>query len=306
MSRREKDNMNRNSYIAIGVIVIVVVAAIAAVAFSGGTKAETINQKGSDTMLELCQNWAEDFHNEKPLINVIVSGGGSAVGIQALITKNTEIADASRQINQTETSQATTNDVNPVEFKVALDGIAIIVHQSNSIHTLTLAQLRGVYNGTYTNWNQLGGPGRTIVTYGRQSTSGTYAYFQEVVLLKKDYRTDMNQMTGNSAIVDAVKGDAGGIGYVGIGYAKSATGINILDLKKNETAPAYSPTNETAVLTFKYSLSRYLYVYTNGAPTGAVKTYIAWILDQGQTVASQIGYYALPQDVLTQMKAKLG
>jgi phosphate transport system substrate-binding protein len=306
MSRKEKENMNRNSYIAIGIVVIVVVAAIAAVTLSGGTRTETINQKGSDTMLELGQNWAEDFHNENPSINVIVSGGGSAVGIQALISKNTDIADASREIGQTEINQATANGVNPVEFKVAIDGIAIIVHQGNPIDTLTIEQLRGIYNGTYTNWDQLGGPDSTIVTYGRQSTSGTYAYFQEVILLKKDYRTDMIQQTGNSAIVSAVAVDTGGIGYVGIGYAKGASGIALVDLKKNATAPAYSPLNETAVLSFEYSLSRYLYVYTDGAPTGAIKTYMGWILDQGQTVAQQVGYYALPQDVLTQMRAKLG
>jgi phosphate transport system substrate-binding protein len=297
--------MNRNSYIAIGIVVIVV-AAIAAVALSGGTKTQTINEKGSDTMLELAQNWAETFHNEKSSISVVVSGGGSAVGLQALISKNTDIADASRGINSTESSQATANGVSPFEVKVAIDGIAIIVHQGNPISTLTIAQLRGIYNGTLTNWNQLGGPDKTIVTYGRQSTSGTYAYFQEVVLLKGNYRTDMNQMTGNSAIVDAVSGDTGGIGYVGIGYAKSATGISILDLKKTATAQAYSPFNETAVLNFTYPLARYLYVYTDGAPTGATKTYISWILDEGQTVAQQVGYYALPQDILTQMKAKLG
>jgi len=297
--------MNRNTYIAIGVVAIVVVAAIAAVSFSGGTKTTTINQKGSDTMLELCQNWAEDFHNENPSVNMVVSGGGSGPGIQALITKDTDIADASRQMTQAEKDQATAAGVNPVEFKVAIDGIAMIVHEGNPIKTLTMDQLRGIFNGTYTNWNQLGGADKTIITYGRQSTSGTYAYFQEVVLQKKDYRTDMVQQTGNSAIVNAVAGDTGGIGYVGIGYAKENTGISVVELKKNATAPAYSPLNETAVLSFNYSLSRYLFVYTNGAPTGAVKTYITWILDKGQTVAQQVGYYPLPQDILTQERAKL-
>jgi phosphate transport system substrate-binding protein len=297
--------MNRNTYITIGVVAIVVVAAIAAVSFSGGTKAITINQKGSDTMLELCQNWAEDFHDENPSNNVVISGGGSGPGIQALITKDTDIADASRQMTQAEKDQATAAGVNPIEFRVAIDGIAMIVHEGNPIKTLTMDQLRGIFNGTYTNWNQLGGADKTVITYGRQSTSGTYAYFQEVVLQKKDYRTDMVQQTGNSAIVNAVAGDTGGIGYVGIGYAKENTGISVVELKKNATAPAYSPLNETAVLSFKYSLSRYLFVYTNGAPTGAVKTYITWILDKGQTVAQQVGYYPLPQDILTQERAKL-
>lgn len=298
--------MKKSALIAIGIIGLVVVAGIAAVALSGGPGGETINQKGSDTMLELAQNWAENFHDDYPSISVIVSGGGSSVGIQALISKNTDVADASREIKQSEMDQAAANGVNPIEFKVALDGIAIIVHQQNPIGVLTIDQLRGIYNGTYTNWNQLGGPDRTIVAYGRQSTSGTYAYFQEVVLRNGDYRTDMNQMTGNSAIVNAVEGDIGGIGYVGIGYAESSTGISIVNLKKNETAPAYSPLNDTAVLSFDYPLARYLYVYTDGAPAGALKTYISWILDEGQTIARQIGYYPLPEEVLAEMRARLG
>ncbi len=298
--------MKRSALITIGMIGIVVVAGIAAVALSGGPGSETINQKGSDTMLELAQNWAENFHDDQPSISVIVSGGGSSVGIQALISKNTDVADASREIKQSEMDQALANRVSPVEFKVALDGIAIIVHQVNPTGVLTIDQLRGIYNGTYTDWNQLGGPDRTIVAYGRQSTSGTYAYFQEVVLRNADYRTDMNQMTGNSAIVNAVEGDVGGIGYVGIGYAESSTGISIVDLKKNETAPAYSPLNDTAVLAFDYPLARYLYVYTDGTPVGALRTYISWILDEGQTIAQQIGYYPLPEEVLAEMRARLG
>ncbi len=205
-----------------------------------------------------------------------------------------------------EIDSAVAAGANPVEFRVAIDGIAIVVHQTNSIGELTIEELRGIYNGTYTNWNQLGGPDRTIVSYGRQSTSGTYVFFQEHVLLNGDYRTDMQGMTGNSAIVSAISADQGGIGYVGIGYAVGATGINVVNLKQNESSLAYSPLDEDAVLSGDYSLSRYLYLYTNGPPTGALKVYISWILTDGQAVAEEIGFYALPSEVVDEEMAKLG
>jgi phosphate transport system substrate-binding protein len=204
-------------------------------------------------------------------------------------------------------SQATAAGLNPVEFKVAVDGIAIITHQSNTVTNLTIAQLRGIYNGTITNWNQVGGPDRSIDLYGRQSTSGTYAYFQEHVLLNGAYAASMNQMTGNAAIVQAVKINDGGIGYVGIGYVASASGIDILDIKKDAASPAYSPLDKEAVLSGQYNIARYLFLYTADAPEGATWQWLNWILDsaKGQRVAEEIGFYALPADVLDAQRAKL-
>lgn len=299
--------LNKKGLIGIGVILIVIVGGLAAVfAMSGGEKPATIKQKGSDTMLELCQVWAERFHEDHKSISVIVSGGGSGTGITALISKNVDVAQASRQIKQSEIDQAIEAGVTPVEFRVAIDGIAIIVHQSNPITELTLDQLRGIFNGTYTNWNQLGGPDRVIVAYGRQSTSGTYVFFQEHVLKNENYRIDMQQLTGNSAIVSAVSGDSGGIGYVGIGYAEKASGIKVLKLKNDESSQAYSPLDKDAVLSGHYILARYLYLYTNGTPTGPVKEYISWILTDGQPIAEEIGFYALPAEVVAEELAKLG
>ncbi|MDH7507880.1 MAG: PstS family phosphate ABC transporter substrate-binding protein [Methanomassiliicoccales archaeon] len=299
--------MVRKGLIVIGIVLIVIIGGLAAVLImGGGEKPVTIKQKGSDTMLELCQVWAERFHEDHKSISVIVSGGGSGTGITALISKNIDVAQASRQIKQSEIDQAIAAGVTPVEFRVAIDGIAIIVHPSNPITNLTLDQLRGIFNGTYTNWKQIGGHDRAIVAYGRQSTSGTYAFFQEHVLKNEDYRTDMQQLTGNSAIVTAVSNDVGGIGYVGIGYAEKASGIKLLELRNNESSQAYSPLNKNAVLSGEYILSRYLYLYTNGAPTGALKEYISWILTDGQPIAEEIGFYALPAEVVTEELAKLG
>ncbi len=269
--------------------------------------AVTITQKGSDTMLELCQIFSEEFNADYPWITVEVSGGGSGTGISALINGQVDIAQASRAMKSSERTSAIANGVEPVEFRVAIDGIAVITHQSNGVSVLTEEQLRGIYNGTYTNWNQVGGSDRAITLYGRQSSSGTYVYFQEEVLKNKNYSANMNMLTGNSAIVTAVQGDQGGIGYVGIGYA-NASGIKVLELKESVSDPAYSPMDEDAVLSGDYILSRYLYVYTDGTPTDQVSRWLDWILsvDGGQSVVSEIGFYALPQTVIQEEMAKLG
>ncbi|MEM0449142.1 MAG: PstS family phosphate ABC transporter substrate-binding protein [Methanomassiliicoccales archaeon] len=298
--------------IAVGVVAVLIIAAVAGVLLLGGEGGDTpakttIKQKGSDTMLELCSAWAEEFGIEERNITVEISGGGSGTGITALIAKQVDVAQASRAMKSSEYAQAQAAGLNPVEFKVAIDGIAIIVHQSNPITELTIEQLRGIYNGTYTNWNQVGGPDRPIALYGRQSTSGTYAYFQEHVLLNGAYAASMNQMTGNAAIVQAVQLNEGGIGYVGIGYVSGASGINVLMIKKTASSPAYSPLDKDAVLSGQYDIARYLYLYTADAPTGGTWQWLNWILDanKGQKVAEDIGFYALPSDVLEQQRAKL-
>jgi phosphate transport system substrate-binding protein len=231
----------------------------------------------------------------------------SGVGIQEFIKKTIDIAQASRQMKATEIQQAKDAGLNPVELKVAVDGIAIIVHQNNPLHNLTMEQLRGIYNGTYTNWNQVGGSNKAIVTFGRQSTSGTYQYFQEVVLNKGAYIGSMQQMTGNAAIISGVQGDDRAIGYVGIGYAKESSGISVLNLKKDASSSAYAPTDKNAVLSGHYALSRPLYLYTNGVHQDGVWIWLNWILDAnaGQKVAEQAGFYALPHDTLEQQRAKL-
>jgi phosphate transport system substrate-binding protein len=184
-----------------------------------GGNTGAVAQKGSDTMYELCVLWSQKFANETG-INVGIAGGGSGTGITAFIAKQVDIAQASRQIKQSEIDQAIANGVNPVEWKVAMDGIAIIVEKSNPISALTMEQLAMMYKGNFTNWNEVGGSDDNIVLYGRNSASGTYGYFQEVVLANKPYASSMQQFSGNSQIVVQVTQNHGGIGYVGIGYAK--------------------------------------------------------------------------------------
>ncbi len=303
----------RTMYLVVALVGILIIASLAgAMVLSNdgggsGNQATTISEKGSDTMLELVTAWSEMFHENESWISVDVAGGGSGVGITALINKQIDVCASSREMTSAEMSQATSSGVAPVEFKVAIDGIAIITHSGNSVTSLTIEQLRGIYNGTITNWNQVGGPDHGIVLYGRQSTSGTYAYVQEAVLKKGPYSPSMQQLQGNNQIVSAVQNDPYGIGYVGIGYARTTTGINLLNLQKDSSSTAFSPLNESAVLSQQYALSRYLYLYTDGTPTDATWQFLNWILDakKGQSVAMEMGFYALPSDVLSAMRAKL-
>lgn len=302
--------MNKKKYVTLAAVAIIVLAAIGYIAMNqggDGTEPVVIKQKGSDTMLELCQIWAEDYADYTNDATVEIAGGGSSTGITALINGQVDLAQSSRKIKASEIESANANGITPVEFRVAIDGIALVTHEGNPVEVLTVEQLRGIYNGTVTNWNQVGGDDQAITLYGRQSTSGTYEFFWEHVLLKENYSLEMNMLSGNSAIVAAVQGDEGGIGYVGIGYA-DASGINVLDLKKNDTATAYSPLDSVAVRTGDYDLSRYLYIYSDGTPTGAIADWLDWILtaDAGQEVAVEIGFYALSDVVIAQEKAKLG
>jgi len=249
-----------------------------------------IVQKGSDTLLIVAQLWAEEYMNKHPGVSISVAGGGSGVGFSALSQKTTDIADASREIKTSEIQTAKANGVNPVEWTVGLDGIAIIVHPNNPVIELTMEQLEKIYNGTYTNWNQVGGNDAIIVTYGRQSTSGTYDFFREHVLHNKNFRADNRELAGNAEIVSAVQGDVNGIGYVGVAYTKQGVNVKILKIKASASATAYEP----SIVNIKsgvYPIARKLYIYTNGVPTGALADYVAFILGpEGQQILEEVGY----------------
>ena len=301
--------MEKKWMIAIGLVAVLVVAAVAVVALNPGTSAKTkVTERGSDTLLELMQNLAEDFNAESKTASVQVSGGGSSVGITALIEKTVDVAQASRAMKSSEIENATAHGVNPVEWKVAIDGIAIIVNSDNPVEDITIEQLRGIYNGTYTNWNQLDDsyPDEPITAFGRQSTSGTFEFFKEHVMKKGDFAPTVTQETGNAQIASKVQSTEGGIGYVGIGYAKEATGAKILLVKEDADSQAYSPLDKDAVYGQDYALWRYLYLYTDGTPEGAVHDWISYVLsDEAQNIVEEVGFYKLPADVLTEMRNQL-
>ena len=245
--------------------------------------------KGSDTLLIVAQRWAENFSAQHPQVRIDVAGGGSGVGFTALKDKTTDICDASREIKTSEVDASKANGVNPVEWVVGLDGIAIIVNPSNQINELTLEQLEMIYNGTYTNWNQVGGNNAPIIKYGRQSTSGTYAFFREHVLHNRDF-VGVTELAGNAEIVSSVQSDANGIGYVGVAYTKQGVTVKVLSIRASVSAPAYQPT-VADVKSGAYSIARKLYIYTNGVPTGVLAEYMAFIIGpQGQQLLEIEGY----------------
>jgi len=289
--------------------IIILFAIVLLVAFfiNDNPQRVKIKQKGSDTMLELAQIWAETYVKDNDNVTLSISGGGSGTGIAQLINGQIDIADASRPIKLREMKTAESQGVNPVEFKTCLDGIAVITNNNIDISELSFEKLRGIYNGSISNWKFVGGPDLKITVYGRQSNSGTYVFFQEHVLDNNDYRVDMQPLNGNSQIVDAVIGDDEGIGYVGVAYAENrAEELTILKVKENEYSQSFSPTIEN-IASGDYPISRYLYIYTNGNPTGEIFHYIKWILNEegGQKVAENLGFIALPQNIIDEELDKI-
>jgi phosphate transport system substrate-binding protein len=268
-----------------------------------------IDQKGSDTLLLLAQRWAEDFMNKPEYTNVqiAVSGGGSGTGIAAMINGEIDLADASRPMKQKEIDLAKEKNINPIEWKVALDGIAVIVNPDNPSSELTLETIRDIYTGKTTNWNEIGKSEGRIISYGRQSNSGTYVFFQEHVLEEEDYRNDMQSLNGNADIVESVARDKNGIGYVGIAYAEQRErDIKIIKVKTDTNSPAILPTLET-IADGSYPISRFLFIYSNGIPTGVVTSYLQYILsDEGQQITEEVGFISLPDEMQQQQLSQLG
>ncbi|MBF0619197.1 MAG: PstS family phosphate ABC transporter substrate-binding protein [Candidatus Omnitrophica bacterium] len=273
--------------------------------FAGAASAEMIQVKGSDTIINLVQKEAEVYMQQNPGAKISVTGGGSGTGIAALINRQCTIADASRAINAKEVEMATGNGVNPSRIVIAFDALSIVVNSNNSVKQLTKKQVGAIYRGEIKNWSEVGGPDMPINLYGRQSNSGTYGFLQEEVL-KGNYSPKMNSMNGNSQIVEGVKADPSAIGYIGIGYAKQATGVTILDINMSDGQPAISPVDKSAVMSGKYPIARPLYQYVDGNPSGTVKAFIQFELSpEGQKIVEDEGFYEIPAEY-KEANAKFG
>lgn len=255
----------------------------------GGKQSVTV--KGSDTMVHLASSWAEMFMKDSPQIDVAVTGGGSGTGIAALLNGTTDVCAASRTIEEKELKRAAEKKIEPKEFVVARDGIVIAVNPANPLDEITMDQLKKMYIGTYTNWKEVGGPDEPIILLSRESSSGTYVFFQEHVLAKKDYARTVRLMPATSAIIQEIGSGKGAIGYVGLGYAAEAKGkIKVLNVKKDAESPAVEPTIET-VVSGTYPISRPLNFYTRGEPAGAVKAFVDFAMSAaGQKVVQEMGY----------------
>lgn len=268
--------------IAVGILLV------SSVAFSGGN----ITIKGSDTLVRLGQRWAEEYMKNNPGTVIQVSGGGSGTGIAALLNGTTDICEASRDMKEKEYKLAEKNGITPFRVTVALDGIAVFLNEECPIEVLSIEQLKGIYTGAITNWKEVGGPDHMIILYGRENNSGTYAFFKEHVLKEQDYADQTQTLPGTAAVVNAVSKDKFGIGYGGIAWAK---GVKHAMVKDGDKAPV-APSNET-VSNGTYPISRGLYWFFNGKPTGELKKLVNWALSKdGQKVAADIDYVSLSEE----------
>ncbi|MCB1055483.1 MAG: phosphate ABC transporter substrate-binding protein, partial [Acidobacteria bacterium] len=261
----------------------------------GGSQRTLIQNKGSDTLVNVAQAWAEAYKDVDPNVAVAVSGGGSGTGISALINGTVDIANASRAMKEDEIQAAEAQGHEPVQHLVGYDALAVFVHKDNPVASMSLAQLAEIYGegGTYDHWSQLGVtiPGcdsDEIVRVSRQNNSGTYVYFQEAVLGEgRDFRLGSRDMHGSKDVVDLVEHTPCAIGYSGLAYATDE--VHRLCIGDSPEA-CVSPSVETAV-DGTYPIARPLFMYTSGQPTGAVGAYLDWILsDAGQCIIQGKGY----------------
>ncbi len=273
--------------------------AVVAIAISLSASAEArelIQNKGSDTLVNVAQAWAEAYQTVNPDVAVAVTGGGSGTGIAAMINGTVDIANASRAMKQKELEQAKAQGQNPVEHVVGYDALAVFLNKDNPADVLTIPQLAEIYGeeGATESWSDIGieVPGckdQEIVLVSRQNNSGTYAYFREAVLGKaRDYRMGTRDMHGSKDVVDLVEKTPCAIGYSGLAYATD--NVKMACISKDDGAECVMPSVQTAS-DGSYPIARPLFMYTNGEPTGEIKKYMDFILsDEGQCIILKKGY----------------
>ncbi|MCB0118811.1 MAG: phosphate ABC transporter substrate-binding protein [Anaerolineales bacterium] len=261
---------------------------------TSNTTAQYIENKGSDTIVNLALAWAERYQTEYPDVRISVTGGGSGTGIAALINGTVDIANASRQIKDEEVAQAQSQGINPVEHVIARDAIAVIVNPENPVSELTLQQISDIYSGKVTNWTEVGGEDRPIVKLSRETNSGTHVYFLETVLRlgEKDnktlFSTDTLLLPSSEGIIAEVRQNPNAIGYDGLGYVPDD--LKMIAIAETEGGAYVLPAIET-VNDKTYPIARDLYMYTNGEPTGITKEYLDWILSaEAQTIVAELGF----------------
>lgn len=261
---------------------------------SSDSPAQYIENKGSDTIVNLALAWAETYQAEYPDVRISVTGGGSGTGIAALINGTVDLANASRQIKDEEVAEAQAKGITPLEHIIARDAIAVIVNPENPVRELTLQQIADIYSGKITNWTEVGGDDRPIVKLSRETNSGTHVYFLETVLRLGDsenktlFSTDTLLLPSSEGIIAEVRQNPNAIGYDGLGYVPHD--LIMIAIAKNEGDPYVLPSIAT-VNDKSYPIARDLYMYTNGVPTGIVKEYLDWILSvEAQEIVAELGF----------------
>lgn len=271
---------------------------------------ENVIVKGSDTMVHLTLSWAEKIMSENKSIAIQVTGGGSGTGIASILNGTADVANISRDLKEREIQKAESLNIIPVLHKVALDGIAVIVHPTNKIDTLSIKQIRDIFSGKILNWKEVGGSDLQVNLYGRENSSGTYEFFKQSVLQKDGEKTDFATSTqvlqGTSSLAEAVSLDERGIGYGGVAYFAKRKDLKIVYVKSSPDQKAISPVtngkiNYETIWSGEYHLARYLYCLTNGEPAGAVKNYIDYITsEEGQKIVEKMEYIPLPNSIITE------
>lgn len=263
--------------------------------------------KGSDTEVQLVSNLAEAFSKENPGLAISVTGGGSSVGIAAVLNGEVPLANSSRPLKSEEIKQFTDRDIDYRTLVVARDGLSIIVNKDNPISQLSLEQIGQIYRGEIKNWSEISTYSGEISLYGRQSTSGTYGFFRDVAV-KADYVSTMKNMEGNQAILDGVINDKLAIGYVGVGYVAGEGGqprndVKVILLGGENNNEAISPLDEEAVRSGKYPLFRPIYQFVSYEPedNSALRNFLKFEVSQaGQALVKSAGFYAItPEDEVT-------
>jgi len=261
---------------------------------SSDSQAQYIENKGSDTIVNLALAWAERYQSEHADVRISVTGGGSGTGLASLVNGTVDIANASRKIKQEEIDEAIVNGINPVEHVIALDAIAVIVNPENPVSELTLQQISDIYSGKIINWKDVGGDDRPIVRLSRETNSGTHVYFLEKVLRlgsKEDktlFSMDTLLLPSSEGIIAEVRQNPNAIGYDGLGYVPKD--LKTIAIAK-EAGGAYVLPSIATVKDKTYPIARDLYMYTNGEPTGIIKAYLDWILsDEAQKIVAELGF----------------
>jgi phosphate transport system substrate-binding protein len=275
---------------------LITFVAAALTACGGGEQREIIQNKGSDTLVNVAQSWAEAYQSVNPNVVVAVTGGGSGTGIAALINGTVDIANSSRAMKESESEQANASGREPVEHIVGYDALAVYLHANNPIESLSIPQLAEIYGdgGNTAKWSDIGVEvpgckGQEIVVVSRQNNSGTYAYFREAVLGgKRDYRLGTRDLHGSKDVVDLVEKTPCAIGYSGLAYATDH--VKMACISTDDASACVEPTVATAI-DGSYPIARPLFMYTSGMIAGAVAEYLDWIMsDAGQCIILEKGY----------------
>ena len=275
--------------------VLISTVSVLLTACGGGQDRQVIQNKGSDTLVNVAQAWAEAYQTVDPATVVAVSGGGSGTGIAALINGTVDIANSSRAMKDKEIKLARDSGHDPIQHVVGYDALAVYLHADNPLASISIEQLAKIYGdgGSFTKWTDLGVevPGckdQTMVVVSRQNNSGTYAYFRGTVLGKRDFRLGTRDMHGSKDVVDLVENTPCAIGYSGLAYATDHLKLACI---ATETGGSCVEPTVASASDGSYPIARPLFMYTNGEPSGYVGEYLNWIKsDTGQCIILEKGY----------------